>query len=137
MKFFVCKKCGNLVEVIKDSGAPMVCCGEEMTELIPGSNDGAVEKHVPEFLVEDNTITVSVGSVEHPMLEEHYIEWIAIETVNGSQRAILSPGDMPFAEFTKTDEDVFLAAYAYCNLHGLWKSKMIILGREVNEQTST
>ncbi|MCR5292085.1 MAG: desulfoferrodoxin [Eubacterium sp.] len=122
MKFFVCEKCGNLVEMIKESGAPMSCCGQNMTELIAGTSDGAAEKHVPVYTVDGNKVTVTVGSVEHPMLEAHYIEWIVVETAKGAQRKNLNPGDKPVAEFELTDDDSVVAVYAYCNLHGLWKA---------------
>ncbi len=122
MKFFVCEVCGNFVEMIKESGAPMSCCGQKMKELIPGTSDGAVEKHVPVCKVDGNKVTVSVGSVEHPMTPEHYIEWIAIETAKGEQRKVLKPEDKPCAEFELSADDSVVAAYAYCNLHGLWKS---------------
>ncbi|MBE5909093.1 MAG: desulfoferrodoxin [Lachnospiraceae bacterium] len=122
MKFFVCEVCGNFVEMVKESGAPMTCCGQKMKELVPGTSDGAVEKHVPVVTVEGNKVTVTVGSVEHPMAPEHYIEWIALETAKGSQRKTLNPGEPPCAEFILSDDDSCVAAYAYCNLHGLWKS---------------
>ena len=122
MKFFVCEVCGNFVEMVKESGAPMTCCGQKMKELVPGTSDGAVEKHVPVVTVEGNKVTVTVGSVEHPMAPEHYIEWIALETAKGSQRKALNPGEPPCAEFILSDDDSCVAAYAYCNLHGLWKS---------------
>jgi superoxide reductase len=122
MKFFVCEVCGNFVEMVKESGAPMTCCGQKMKELVPGTSDGAVEKHVPVVTVEGNKVTVTVGSVEHPMAPEHYIEWIALETAKGSQRKTLNPGEPPRAEFILSDDDSCVAAYAYCNLHGLWKS---------------
>ncbi|MCR5770905.1 MAG: desulfoferrodoxin [Butyrivibrio sp.] len=123
MKFFVCEVCGNFVEMIKESGAPMSCCGQKMKELVPGTSDGAVEKHVPVCKVEGNKVTVMVGSVEHPMTPEHYIEWIAIETTKGEQRKVLKPEDKPCAEFELSADDSVVAAYAYCNLHGLWKSE--------------
>ena len=122
MKFFVCEECGNFVEMIKESGAPMICCGEKMKELIPGTSDGAVEKHVPVVTVDGNKVTVMVGSSEHPMMEAHYIEWIAVETVKGAQRKVLKPGEKPCAEFLLTDDDSVVEVYAYCNLHGLWKA---------------
>jgi len=122
MKFFVCKVCGNLVEMIRESGAPMSCCGQNMTELIPGTSDGATEKHVPVCTVDGNKVTVTVGSVEHPMLEEHYIQWIVIETEKGVQRKNLKPGDKPCAEFILTEGDKVVGVYEYCNLHGLWKA---------------
>ncbi|MCR5665376.1 MAG: desulfoferrodoxin [Eubacterium sp.] len=123
MKFFVCEHCGNFVGMIKDAGVPMMCCGQKMTELIPGTSDGAAEKHVPEFKVDGNKVTVNVGSVDHPMTEEHFIEWIALETKKGAQRKVLSPSDKPCVEFALTDDDAVVAVYAYCNLHGLWKAQ--------------
>ncbi len=123
MKFFVCKLCGNFVGMVKESGAPMTCCGQKMTELVPGTSDGAVEKHVPVFTVDGNKVTVTVGSVEHPMAPEHFIEWIALETAKGAQRKVLEPGSKPSAEFLLTDDDSVVAVYAYCNLHGLWKAE--------------
>ena len=80
MKFYICEICGNSVGMIKESGVPVMCCGQKMKELIPGTSDGAAEKHVPVFSVDGNKVTVTVGSVDHPMLDEHYIEWIAVET---------------------------------------------------------
>ncbi|MCR5416286.1 MAG: desulfoferrodoxin [Pseudobutyrivibrio sp.] len=122
MKFFVCEVCGNFVSMIHESGAPMTCCGQKMKELVPGTTDAATEKHVPVCTVDGNKVTVVVGSVEHPMAEEHYIQWIAIETKKGTQRKVLEPGQKPCAEFLLTDDDELVAAYEYCNLHGLWKS---------------
>ncbi len=122
MKFYVCEKCGNLVSMVKESGVPMMCCGQKMTELVPGTSDGAVEKHVPVYTVDGDKVSVTVGSVEHPMLDAHYIEWIAIETEKGTQTKSLKPGDAPKAEFALTPDDSLVAVYAYCNLHGLWKA---------------
>lgn len=122
MKFYKCSICGNLVEMIKESGAPMSCCGQNMTELIPGTSDGAAEKHVPVVKIDGNQICVTVGAVDHPMADVHYIEWIAIETEKGGQRKALKPGDAPKALFSLTEDDTLVAAYAYCNLHGLWKA---------------
>lgn len=122
MRFFVCEHCGNIVEMVKSSGVPVMCCGQKMTELIPGTSDGAVEKHVPVVKVDGNKVSVKVGEVEHPMVEAHYIEWIAIETTNGAQRKILKPEQAPEAEFIIADGESVEAVYAYCNLHGLWKA---------------
>ena len=120
-KFYICKHCGNIVAAVKESGVPVVCCGEKMSELVPCSTDAATEKHVPVVTKEGNIVTVSVGSVTHPMTPEHYIEWISISTKNGNQRHVLTPTDEPKATFALLDGDEVLAAYAYCNLHGLWK----------------
>ena len=121
MKFYKCKHCGNIVAVVKASGAPISCCGETMTEIVPGTADAAVEKHVPVVEIKDGKVIVTVGEVAHPMAPEHYIEWIAISTDQGNQRKILEPGDKPMACFALCDGEKFKAAYAYCNLHGLWK----------------
>ncbi len=120
-RYFICEHCGNLIAMVKDSGVPIVCCGQKMTELVPGSVDAAVEKHVPVIKADGNLITVTVGDVIHPMLEEHYIEWISIHTAHGNQRKILAPGEQPKAVFALADGDTIISAYAYCNLHGLWK----------------
>lgn len=121
MKFLLCEHCGNLVGMVRESGVPMMCCGQKMTELVPGTSDGAAEKHVPSYEVDGYMVNVTVGSVEHPMTEEHYIEWVAIETEKGAQRKTLKPGDKPSVVFALSDDDKLDAVYAYCNLHGLWK----------------
>ena len=121
LKFYKCKHCGNIIAVVKASGAPISCCGEKMTEIVPGTADAAVEKHVPVVEIKDGKVIVTVGEVAHPMAPEHYIEWIAISTDQGNQRKILEPGDKPMACFALCDGEKLEAAYAYCNLHGLWK----------------
>jgi len=123
-KFFVCKKCGNLVGTIHDSGVPMVCCGEEMTELKANTVDASKEKHVPVITVSGNAVTVKIGTVEHPMTAEHYIQWVYLETVKGGQRKTLKPGDKPEVTFALTADDKAIAAFEYCNLHGLWKASV-------------
>lgn len=122
MKFYICKHCGKIVAVVKDSPVPIMCCGEKMSEIIPGTTDAAVEKHVPVVEVNGNAVTVTVGEVEHPMAPEHFIEWIAISTDKGNQRKPLNPGDAPKACFALCDGEKVEAAYAYCNLHSLWKA---------------
>ena len=121
MKFYVCEHCGNIIEFVKESGVPVMCCGQKMTELVPGTSDGAHEKHVPVVKVDGDKVIVEVGAVEHPMVEAHYIQWIAIETTKGSQRVKLEYTDKPRAEFKLAEGETFVAAYEYCNLHGLWK----------------
>lgn len=121
-RFFVCEHCGNIIAFVRDKGVPVMCCGQKMTEIIPGTTDAAVEKHVPVVEIEGNKVTVKVGSVEHPMLEEHNISWISLETEQGNQRKELKVGEEPKAEFMLCDDDKVVAAYAYCNLHGLWRS---------------
>ena len=113
MKFYVCEHCGNIIEYVKESGVPVMCCGQKMTELVPGTSDGAHEKHVPVVTVDGDTVVVEVGAVEHPMVEAHYIQWIAIETTKGSQRVNLEYTDKPRAEFKLADGEVFVEAYEY------------------------
>lgn len=122
MKFFKCAHCGNIIAVVKDSGVPVVCCGENMLEIIPGTSDASVEKHVPVYEVKDNIVTVNIGSVPHPMLEKHYIEWVAIQTRFGNQRKALKPDMEPKVCFALCDGDEVEAVYAYCNIHSLWKA---------------
>ena len=121
-KFFICEHCGNIVAFVKNSGVPVVCCGEKMKELIPGTTDAAVEKHIPVYRVEDGKVFVTVGSVAHPMLPEHYIEWVSLQTKLGNQRKALDPGDKPEVCFSICEGDEVEAVYAYCNLHSLWKA---------------
>ena len=122
LKFYRCNHCGQIVAVVKKTGVPVVCCGEQMQEIIPGTTDAAVEKHVPVYEVKGNIVTVSIGSVAHPMIEEHYIEWVALQTKAGNQRKALTPGSEPKVSFAITDGDEVVGVYAYCNLHGLWKA---------------
>ncbi|MCC8160900.1 MAG: desulfoferrodoxin [Oscillospiraceae bacterium] len=122
LKFYVCEHCGNIIVKVKDSGVPVMCCGQKMTEIIPGTTDAAVEKHVPVYNVEDGRVNVNVGSVEHPMTAEHYIEWIVVKTKQGFQIKYLTPDDKPTASFALAGGDETEAVYAYCNLHGLWKA---------------
>lgn len=119
-RFFICPHCGNIVAMVKDRGVRVVCCGEKMQELIPGTTDAAAEKHVPTYEVVDGSVKVKVGSVAHPMSEEHYIEWISLQTRAGNQRKVLSPTDAPEACFCICKDDEVEAVYAYCNLHSLW-----------------
>lgn len=123
LKFYNCEICGKIIAMVKDTGVPTICCGQPMKEIVPGSVDAAAEKHVPVVSVDGNIVTVEVGSVPHPMAEEHYIEWIVLSTKEGMQRKELNPGDEPKAEFALTDGDEVIGALAYCNLHSLWKSK--------------
>ena len=122
MKYYICEHCGNIIEYVKETGVPVMCCGQKMTEMVPGTSDGALEKHVPVVKVEGDTVTVLVGSVEHPMVEAHYIQWIVLETNKGSHKVNLSYTDKPQAIFKLTDGEEVVTAYEYCNLHGLWKS---------------
>ena len=121
-KFYICKHCGNIIAKVKDVGVPVVCCGEPMSEIVPGTTDAAVEKHVPVWTVENGIVHVKVGSVEHPMLPEHYIEWVSLQTKQGNQRKELHPGEKPEVCFALCEGDEVEAVYAYCNLHSLWKA---------------
>ena len=121
-KFLECKHCGNIVAVVKETGVPVMCCGEAMKEIIPGTVDASKEKHIPVYSVENNKVVVKVGEIEHPMQEEHYIEWVSIQTKFGNQRKALAPNSKPEVCFTICDGDEIEAVYAYCNLHGLWKA---------------
>lgn len=123
LEFYRCLHCGQIIEKIKDRKVPVVCCGEKMHLLEAGSVDAAVEKHVPCVEIKGNLVYVTVGSVIHPMTEPHFIEWIVLHTKKGVQRVNLTPSDEPKAIFALVDNDEVVAAYAYCNLHGLWKSK--------------
>ena len=122
-KFYICEKCGNLVELVEESGAPLVCCGQKMTELVPGTVEASREKHIPVAEIVGNIVKVNVGSVNHPMAEEHSILWIELVTDKGSARKYLAPGEAPYAEFAINGEKP-VAVLAYCNLHGLWKADL-------------
>ncbi|WKY45692.1 desulfoferrodoxin family protein [Eubacteriaceae bacterium ES2] len=121
-KFFVCKHCGNFVGMIHYSGAQMICCGDPMTEVVANTTDAAQEKHVPVITITGDNVKVDVGSVAHPMTPEHHIAWIFLETEKGMQRKCLPVDGAPSAEFALTAGDKVIAAYEYCNLHGLWKA---------------
>lgn len=122
MRLFICKHCGNIITFVKDSGVGVVCCGEPMQELIPGSVDASIEKHIPMIHRNKSLVMVEVGAVSHPMAENHFIEWIVLETKQGVQRKCLKPETLPQARFWISEDDEVVAAYAFCNLHGLWKS---------------
>ena len=122
-KFFICEHCGNLIGMIDDKGVPMMCCGQRMTKLEPGTVDASLEKHVPVVEVDGDVVKVEIGAVEHPMTEEHSILWVYLQTDRGGQRKCLEVGKAPYAEFALKDEKP-VAVYAYCNLHGLWKTEI-------------
>ena len=121
-KFYICENCGNIASMIMDAGVPIECCGQELKELKPGTTDAALEKHVPVYTVEGNLVKVQVGAAEHPMMPEHYIEWVSLQTKQGNQRKALNPGERPEVCFALCEGDEVEAVYAYCNLHGLWKA---------------
>ena len=122
-KFYICEKCGNIVHKVKDSGVPVVCCGQKMTYLEPGIVEASHEKHVPVIAVNGQEVTVTVGEVAHPMLDAHYITFVALETDKGAIVRQLKPGEEPVAKFTIASDEKVIAAYEYCNLHGLWMAK--------------
>lgn len=124
LKFYRCRHCGNIITKIIDSGVQVVCCGEQMAELIPNTSDGAGEKHVPVISVDGSKVTVTVSTVEHPSTAEHYIQFIVLETTSGFEVKNLKPGEKPAAVFAVAEGDKVVAAYEYCNLHGLWKSEL-------------
>lgn len=124
VKLMKCNHCGNISELVLDKGVPEVCCGEKMEVLKANSTDAALEKHVPVVEVEGNKVCIKVGSVEHPMTEEHLIQFIFLETTKGVYRANLTPEDKPAAEFLLSEGEKALAAYEYCNLHGFWVKEL-------------
>ncbi len=122
-KFYICSHCGNIVETVKDAGPKPFCCGQKMNELVPGSVDASAEKHVPDVKVGQDVVEVNVGSVDHPMVDVHWIEWVQLVTDKGSYRKWLNPGEAPNVTFL-LDSEKPLEVYAYCNLHGLWKTEL-------------
>ena len=121
-KFLKCEHCGNIIAIVKESGVPLMCCGEKMEEIIPGTVEASKEKHIPVYEIEGNKVFVKVGEIEHPMQEEHYIEWVSIQTKFGNQRKALKPNNKPEVCFTICEGDEIETVFAYCNLHGLWKA---------------
>ena len=124
MKFYICNHCKNIIGKIHDAGVPVVCCGEKMAELVPNTTEAATEKHLPVVTIEGTNVNVKIGSVDHPMTEEHLIQWVYLETAEGGQRKNLKAGDKPELNFAITAGDKVKAVYAYCNLHGLWKTEV-------------
>ena len=122
MKFYRCAHCGQIAAIVKKTGVPLVCCGEPMQEIVPGTTDAAVEKHVTVWEVRDGKVCVPVGAAAHPMIPEHYIEWVSLQTKYGNQRKALQPGQEPKVCFALCEGDEVEAVYAYCNLHSLWKA---------------
>ena len=122
-KFYICEHCGNIIGMVHDSGVPVVCCGQKMTRLEPGTVEASHEKHIPVVSVEDGKVKVDIGSVPHPMIDEHFIQWVYLQTDRGGQRKCLSPGDAPEVNFALAEEKP-VAVFAYCNLHGLWMTEL-------------
>ena len=121
-KFFICNRCGNIIGLVADKGGSMSCCGDTMVELIPNTVEASTEKHLPEVTMSGDNVVVQVGSVLHPMEEAHYIAFIYIETELGGQRKTIKIGEDPKQTFSFVG-DKPVAVYAYCNLHGLWKTE--------------
>lgn len=120
-EIYKCEKSGLMVEVLQDAEGTPMCCGEPMKLLRENTTDGAKDKHVPVVEKIEGGYRVTVGSVEHPMTDAHYIQWIELVTPTGVLRHNLTPQDKPVAEF-KTDATE-VEAREYCNLHGLWKGR--------------
>lgn len=123
-KFFICEKCKNIVESIQFSGNSFRCCNAAMENMEPKIEDAGGEKHLPEVSVRDGCVTVTVGRIPHPMTEEHGISWVYLVTKYGEARKLLLPGEEPKAVFYLENGDIPIAAYAYCNAHGLWKTQI-------------
>ena len=122
-KFYICPHCGNIVEKVHDGGPKPFCCGQRMNELVPNTVEASGEKHIPAVTVHDDVVEVNVGSVDHPMVDVHWIEWVQLVTDRGSYRKWLNPGQAPNVKF-HLDGEKPLEVYAYCNLHGLWKTEL-------------
>lgn len=123
IRFYVCEHCGNIVGLIHNAGVPMMCCGQKMTELVPNTVEASAEKHLPVVTVDGDKLCVEIGSAPHPMLPEHHIEWVYLQTDKGGQRKCLEIGAEPSVTFALCDEKP-VAVFAYCNLHGLWKTEL-------------
>ncbi len=123
MEFYVCKHCGNIITFVQNKGVPVVCCGEKMHKIEPDTVDAATEKHVPVYHVQGDKVTVNIGSVTHPMTTEHLINWVALETEQGTQIKHLKADGEPIVTFALDKGDTVKEVYAYCNLHGLWSAK--------------
>jgi len=120
-KFFKCSNCGKIVMELNSIKTNSVCCGVDTQEIIPGTVEASKEKHIPVYKLTGDRVDVMVGEVEHPMIDVHYIEWIAVETNRGIQIKYLKPGDEPKASFSLVFGELINSVYAYCNIHGLWK----------------
>ena len=124
MVFYRCETCGQIIAIVKKTGVPVMCCGKPMKEIVPNSTDGAYEKHVPVLERDGGKVIVRIGSIDHPMTEAHYIEWVALKTKFGNQRKALKPGEEPKVCFHVCEDDEIEACYAYCNLHGLFQAEI-------------
>lgn len=124
-KFYFCTSCGNVIVKLVDSGVIPFCCGKQMIELVPGTVDASPERHVPVVSrTDDGRVIVQVGEKFHPMTPDHHIVFIYLETETGGQIRYLDPEKAAAAEFCDC-KDKIVAVYAYCNIHGLWKTDVI------------
>ncbi len=121
--FYKCDICGLVVGVLENENKHITCCGQNMRKIVAGEVEASGEKHIPVCEYDGKVLTVSVGSVLHPMEDKHFIEWIYVQTKNGGQRKILHAQDKPVAKFVFEDDEP-ICVYAYCNLHGLWKKEI-------------
>ncbi len=119
--YYYCKHCGNIIVKLNDSGIPLICCGEKLEVLNPNTNDGAREKHIPIYSVRCGKVTINIGEIPHPMIPEHYIEWVELQTNKGTQFKRLTPNTEPTVTFNINKDENVEAVFAYCNLHSLWK----------------
>lgn len=124
VKFYKCMHCGNIAIKVVDNKVPLVCCGEPMVELVPDTQDAALEKHVPAVTVDGNCVHVNIGSVDHPMTSEHYIQFICLIKENGYEIHPLTPDNQPHSDFYLGEGEKAVSVYEYCNIHGLWKTDM-------------
>ncbi len=122
MNFFKCNICGNLVELVLEGKGELVCCGEPMEKLISKQTEEGNEKHLPVVSLKEKEINIKIGSIEHPMTETHYIQWIYIFYNNKCQRVKLNPNDKPETKFIINENFDILEVFEYCNVHGLWKT---------------
>lgn len=122
-RFFICETCGNLIGMINDTGAPLMCCGQKMTHIKPNESDEGKEKHKPVITVEGNAVKVKIGEIAHPMTEEHSIMWAYLQTDRGGQRKCFSENESPEVTFLLCDEKP-ISVYAYCNKHGLFRTQI-------------
>lgn len=123
IKIYKCNICGNIITKIYDSNVNVVCCNEEMKELIPNTIDASFEKHIPVVTLAGHMMNIKIGEINHPMDENHFIQWILLETKTGIQLKYLKPFDLPEIGFTLIDDNA-IAVYSYCNIHGLWKKEI-------------
>lgn len=122
IRFFVCNHCNSVVAMVSGDEIPEQCCGEFFQEIVPGTSEGAQEKHIPVYEINGETVNVSVGETEHPMTPEHYIDWVCIETEDGLQFKKLNPSMSPHISFSISKGNNVKAVYAFCNQHSLWKA---------------